>query len=64
MDMKEIVAILMRRDGLTENEAWLAVERVQQQLDDMIGCGCSLSEIEDMFAYELGLEMDYFEAFI
>ena len=68
MDKKEIVEILMRRDGITENEAWSIIEDCQVEIDEAItNCHQAYSiyeAITDILAYNLGLEPDYMFAFI
>jgi hypothetical protein len=49
-----VVEILMRRDGMTREEA---EDRVQE-VREMIVCS-SVLEAEDILIDELGLEMDY-----
>ena len=59
--MKEIVKILVRRDGISENEAWNLVEACREELLDAIEHGASLLYVEDIVADWLGLEPDYLE---
>lgn len=61
--MNEIIQILMRRDGLTEEEAKQAFLDCKAELDDAL-YGCSVCEAEDILLAELGLEMDYIFCFI
>lgn len=62
--MREIVEILMRRDDLTENEAWNLVEECQEEIFYAIDNGESITEIENIIADYLGLEPDYIMYFI
>lgn len=68
MDKKEIVEILMRRDGITENEAWTMVEECQEEIDDVLshsnGAYSMYELVTDILAADLGLEPDYMFAFI
>lgn len=62
--MNEIVEILMRRDGISENEAWNCVEECQNEINDIIMWGGTLDQIEDVIADYLGLEPDYLDCFL
>ena len=61
--METIIRILMRRDGLTRDEAKDTIEVVQEMVDECIETG-NLLCMEDIIRYELGLEPDYVEFFI
>ena len=50
----EIVRILMKRDGLSREEAIERVEEVREMISE-----ADPWEAEDIMADELGLEMDY-----
>ena len=54
-----IVAILMERDELTEEEAREQVEDAAQSITDIMENGGSYEEAEDVLLEDLGLEMDY-----
>ena len=62
--VKEIVGILMKRDGITENEAWNTVEQCQEELRDIISDGGSYEAACDCIADWLGLEPDYLDYLI
>ena len=68
MDKQEIVEILMRRDGITESEAWAIVEECQDEIDDVLshstGAYSTYELVTDILAADLGLEPDYMMAFI
>lgn len=68
MYKKEIVEILMRRDGITETEAWTIIDACQEELDDIfnnIQSAYSMYEAAgEVLASYLGLEPDYIMAFI
>ena len=49
-----VVEILMRRDGMTREEAEEKVQEVREMIVD-----ASAFEVEDILIDELGLEMDY-----
>lgn len=61
--MKEIIDILMRRDGLTYEEAKQAYENTKAELMDAIE-GNSVLSPDEVLLGELGLEMDYIFNFI
>ena len=54
-----IVAILMERDELTEEEAREQVEDAVDAINDILENGGSYEEAEDVLLEDLGLEMDY-----
>lgn len=56
--MKEIINILMRRDGISENEAYNLVEECREEIETAIA-GSRYMEAEDIIASYLGLEPDY-----
>ncbi len=62
--MNEIVEILMRRDGISENEAWNCVEECQNEINDILTWGGTIDQIEDVIADYLGLEPDYLDCFL
>lgn len=68
MDKQEIVEILMRRDGITESEAWAIVDECQDEINDIfnnVHAAYSMYEaVSDILACDLGLEPDYMMAFI
>lgn len=57
--MKEIVEILVRRDGISENEAWNVVEDCKAEILVALDHGAGITEVEDIVADYLGLEPDY-----
>ena len=61
--MNEIISILMRRDGVSYEEAKEMYEECKAELMDAIS-GTSCLEPEDVLMSELGLEMDYIFCFI
>lgn len=56
--MNKIVDILMKRDGLTRDEAEQRVEETREMMNDAVDLG-DYEEVEDIMCSELGLEMDY-----
>lgn len=56
--MKEIINILMRRDGISENEARDLVEDCMEEVETAIAGGHYI-EAEDIFMDYLHLEPDY-----
>lgn len=61
--MEEIIGILMRRDGLTYEEAKQAYLDCKSEIDDAIA-GSNACTIDEILACELGLEPDYIFNFI
>lgn len=59
--MEELVKLLMRRDGISENEVYNLVEGCQQEIQEAIEFGANLELIEDIIMDWLGLEPDYLE---
>ncbi len=56
--MNKVVEILMKRDGNTKEEAESRLAECRSLCYDCPANG-SYEDIEDMIAYELGLEVDY-----
>lgn len=56
-----IVEILMRRDGMSEEEARELIAEFEEELK---GLRYSLSEIEETFSEYFGLEPDYLMCFL
>ena len=61
--MKQIVEILMRRDGISEVEAENLIEDCMEEMQDAIMRG-NYQECEDILASYLGLEPDYLDTFL
>ena len=61
--MEKIINILMRRDGVTYEEAKEMYMNCKSELMDAIA-GTSCMDPEEVLACELGLEMDYIFEFI
>lgn len=61
--MKEIVNILMKRDGISKSEAISIVQQTKLMIDEAIESG-DYDVVEDILASELGLELDYIYNFI
>lgn len=61
--MKEIIEILMRRDGVSYEEAKEMYESCRSELMDAID-GTSCLDPEEVLLEELGLEMEYIFCFI
>lgn len=62
--MEQIVSILMRRDGISENEAWDIVEATQEEVLNAISLGAYYDDIADIIACNLGLEPDFIPIFL
>ena len=56
--MDSITEVLMRRDGLSEEDAKREVEDFKADAEDYI-CNGDLEGLEDALLYDLGLEPDY-----
>lgn len=56
--MENITDVLVRRDGISEEEAERQVADFREEIDDMIMEG-DLEGIEDALMDEFGLEPDY-----
>ena len=59
----KIVSILMKRDGLSKEEAGECYDNTYAELMDAI-CGTSCLDPEEVLSCELGLEPDYLDYFI
>lgn len=56
--MDSIKEVLMRRDGLSEEDAQREVDDFREDIEDSIMSG-NLEDIEDALMNDLGLEPDY-----
>ncbi len=56
--MDSITEVLMRRDGLSEEDAKREVDDFRADIEDSIMSG-NLEDIEDALMNDLGLEPDY-----
>lgn len=56
--MDSITDVLMRRDGLSEEDAQREVDDFRADIEDSIMSG-NLEDVEDALMYDLGLEPDY-----
>jgi len=63
MTKKDIVNILMNRDGLTEKEAEYIINETVDMINEQLDAGKSYL-VEDIMQTMLGLEMDYVFALI
>ena len=59
--MSKVVAILMKRDGLSRTEAQEQFNEVREMIQE---CNFDPFETEDILIEELGLEMDYIFEFL
>lgn len=55
---KQVVGILMRRDGMSQSDAEALVEETLGMVSDSLECG-DVNEAEEIWMSELGLEVDY-----
>lgn len=56
--MKEIIAVLMQRDGLSKEDATTVIKETMRAVRECINEG-DFEAAEDIFTSELGLEPDY-----
>jgi hypothetical protein len=56
--MDNITEVLMRRDGLSKEDAKREVDNFREDIEDSIMSG-NLEDIEDALMNDLGLEPDY-----
>lgn len=59
--MRELIELIMRRDGISFNEAANIVEECQREITTAIEWGASYDEVTDILADYLGLEPDYLD---
>lgn len=57
--MQNIIDILIRRDGISENEAYEICEQCRHDILHAIDKNCGIEEVEDILMDWLGLEPDY-----
>ena len=62
--MNDTIRVLMKRDDLSESEATERFNEVKGMVLTELECGASYSDVEDILASELCLEMDYLFDFI
>ena len=62
--MDEIIRILMRRDGMSHDEARRYLKEVREEIAEAIEEQVSLEEIEDIIMDNLTLEPDYLIYFL
>ena len=58
--MSSVVSVLMKRDGMTKDEAVRQKNEVREMIMDALE-NEEYDDIEDIMYGELGLEMDYIE---
>ena len=59
----ELARMIARRDGISINEAYEAIEETQEMLQEAFAAG-SITMAEDILADELGIELDYLDLFL
>ena len=57
---KELVKLIAKRDGISENEAYEICEQCRHDILHAIDKNCGIEEVEDILMDWLGLEPDYF----
>lgn len=55
----EVMEIFMRRDGMTRKDAEERFKEAYLSVEDAIGRGDSIEDVEDLWMDEIGLEPDY-----
>lgn len=60
----DLVKLIMRRDGVSENEARIMIDETAREINDAIAHGASYDTVADILADYLGLEPDYLDLFI
>ena len=61
--MNETIKTIMKRDGLTEQEARQEFDETRAAMMEALAAG-DTNEVEDILLYDLGLEMDYIFDFL
>ena len=56
---KELVKLIAKRDGISENEAYEICEQCRHDILHAIDKNCEIEEVEDILMDWLGLEPDY-----
>ena len=62
--IKDLVELLVKRDGISENEAWNIVGDCQVEIDYIAQRGGTADEAEYVIKDLLGLEPDYLDLFL
>ena len=58
-DMTDFEKVMMKRDGMTEEEARIARNEASERLYGILNNGGSYDEAEEMLLADYSLEMDY-----
>ena len=64
MELNDIVKILMRRDNLSEEEAWITIDNCQEELRMIVEEEEGYDAACDCIASWLGLEPDYLDVLL
>ena len=56
---KELVKLIAKRDGISENEAYEICEQCRRDILHAIDKNCDIEEVEDILMDWLGVEPDY-----
>lgn len=59
--MNSMKNVLMKRDGMSNEDANREMESARESLWEIIEFGGTLDDLEEMMAMEYGLEPDYLE---
>lgn len=55
----DLVKLIVKRDGISENEAYEICEQCRHDILHAIDKNCEIEEVEDILMDWLGLEPDY-----
>ena len=55
----DLVKLIAKRDGISENEAYEICEQCRRDILHIIDKNCDIEEVEDILMDWLGLEPDY-----
>ena len=55
----ELVKLIAKRDGISENEAYEICEQCRRDIIHAIDKNCDIEEVEDILASWLSIEPDY-----
>jgi nucleoid DNA-binding protein len=62
-NLNELARMIARRDGISLNEAYAAINETADLLNDAIAAG-SITMAEEILLGELGIELDYLDLFL
>lgn len=59
--MKDLVKLISKRDGISENEAWFAVDECVEDIQYLCAHGGNYNDLVNCIQVQLGLEPDYLD---